>query len=83
VALALKHLPKVILLDILLPGLDGYSVCRELKSKPELKDTKVLMLSALNTPEDKLKATEVGADGFVEKPVLTEKLLTVLKEIVP
>ncbi|MBD8525378.1 diguanylate cyclase [Pseudomarimonas arenosa] len=60
--------PDVILLDILMPGLDGYEVCRQLKSKHETADIPVLFLSALDEPFDKLRAFEAGGADYVTKP---------------
>ena len=73
--------PDVILLDVLLPGLDGYSVCSQMKNHPFLKNRKVIIFSALNSEADKHKAREVGADAFLEKPVESAKLLTVIKSV--
>ena len=60
--------PDVILLDILMPGMDGYEVCRQLKSKHETADVPVLFLSALDEPFDKLRAFEAGGADYVTKP---------------
>ena len=60
--------PDLILLDIVMPGIDGFEVCRRLKSSPETLHIPVVMLTALDQREDKVKGLEAGADDFVSKP---------------
>ena len=68
-ALAQAEDPDVILLDIVMPGMDGYAVCRKLKENEGLQTIPVLFLTALRTDRDsRVKALEVGADGFLSKP---------------
>ncbi|MBT7297969.1 MAG: response regulator, partial [Victivallales bacterium] len=67
--LAHSENPHVILLDIVMPGMDGYEVCRKLKEDPILAAIPVLFLTALRTDEgSRIKAVEVGAEGFLSKP---------------
>ena len=61
--------PDLILLDILLPGIDGFETCRRLKGNLATKDIPVIFLTALSQPEDKVKAFEVGGVDFLTKPV--------------
>ncbi len=68
--LALAEDPDVILLDIVMPGMDGYAVCHELKQDPLLQTIPVLFLTALRSDKDsRLKALEAGAEGFLNKPI--------------
>lgn len=68
--IAKKEDPDMILLDILMPGMDGYKVCKILKKEPSTKDIPVVFVTALrNDPENKIKALEVGADAFISKPI--------------
>ena len=68
-AMAQAEDPDVILLDIVMPGMDGYAVCRKLKENESLQTIPVLFLTALRTDRDsRVKALEVGADGFLSKP---------------
>lgn len=61
--------PDVILLDVVMPGMDGFAVCRELKADVRLRDVPVLFLTALRTDrESRVRALEAGADGFLSKP---------------
>ena len=68
--LALAENPVVILLDIVMPGMDGYEVCRKLKKDERLQTIPVLFLTALKTDRDsRIKALEAGAEGFLSKPL--------------
>jgi len=60
--------PDLILLDITMPGMDGFEVCRQLKLDPRLREIPVLFISALDESEDKVKAFEVGGVDYVRKP---------------
>ena len=60
--------PDLILLDIMMPDMDGYTVCTRIKSDEKLKDIPVIFLSALDLTFDKIKAFEVGAADFIHKP---------------
>ncbi len=69
-ALAAAEDPDVILLDVLMPGMDGYAVCEEIKASEALRDIPVVFVTALGTDvESRRRAIEVGADGFLAKPV--------------
>ena len=70
-----REKPDIILLDILMPGIDGYEVLRRLKENPDWADIRVIVLSALNTNEDIVRAYELGAVDFITKPILMEKLI--------
>lgn len=67
--------PNLILLDLMMPVMDGFQVLKEIKGNPELADIKVVVLSALNTNEDIVKAYNMGADDFITKPIILEKLV--------
>lgn len=70
--LALRNVPRfqpdLILLDIMMPDMDGYEVCRRLKADPKTQDIPVIFLSALDLTFDKVKAFEVGAVDYIHKP---------------
>ena len=68
--------PDMILLDLMMPGIDGFEVLRRLRANPETADIQVIILSALNSNEDVVKGYEAGADDFIMKPIIMEKLLT-------
>ncbi|MBF6057537.1 MULTISPECIES: response regulator [Thiomicrorhabdus] len=65
----------LILLDIMMPEMDGYEVCRRIRSNPETKDTPILFLTAKNQPEDEEKGLKLGANDFVSKPLNPRVLL--------
>ena len=66
--------PSLVLLDVMMPGLDGWQVCREIKASPNGKNIRVVMVTALQDWMDKRQALETGADDFVEKPFELAKL---------
>jgi CheY-like chemotaxis protein len=61
--------PRLVLADILLPGMDGLEMTRRLKSAPETRNTIVLAVSALAMKGDEQKALEAGCDGYITKPI--------------
>lgn len=68
--------PDLILLDLMMPGIDGFEVIKRLRENPETADIRIVILSALNSNEDVVKGFSVGADDFIMKPIIMEKLLT-------
>ena len=68
--------PDLILLDLMMPGIDGFEVIRRLRANPETEDIRIVILSALNSNEDVVKGFDVGADDFIMKPIIMEKLLS-------
>ncbi len=68
--------PDLILLDLMMPGIDGFEVIRRLRANPETADIQIVILSALNSNEDVVKGFNVGANDFIMKPIIMEKLLT-------
>ena len=68
--------PDLILLDLMMPGIDGFEVIRRLKENPDTADIRIVILSALNSNEDVVKGYSMGADDFIMKPMIMEKLLT-------
>ncbi len=73
--------PDIILLDILLPKLDGFQVCERLKKDEETKYIPIIMITALKEMKDKLKALEMGADDFITKPFENVELLARVKSL--
>jgi len=67
--------PDLFLLDITMPDMDGFEMCRRLKSKEELRDIPVIFISALNDAADKVRAFEVGGQDYVTKPFHFEEVL--------
>jgi len=73
--------PDIILLDIQLPKLNGYEVCKLVKSDPTMSQTKVLMISGMAQKSDRHKAQEVGADGYIIKPFSSIELVEKVEEL--
>ena len=72
---------NVILLDVMMPGMDGFEACRRLKSDPATQDVPVIMVTALDQPSDRLQGLEAGADDFLTKPVDEIALITRVKNL--
>src|SRR5690242_1489580 len=75
------HNPDLILLDIMMPRMSGFQVCRKLKGDPKTRDIQVLMVTALNELGDIEQATDCGTDDFVSKPVNKFELITRVKSL--
>lgn len=71
---AARH-PDLILLDVMMPDLDGITVCRRLKNDPETQLIPIVIMTALDSPEDRIRGIEAGADDFLTKPVDDRELL--------
>jgi CheY-like chemotaxis protein len=76
-----SHKPDLILLDIMMPRMSGFQVCRKLKGDPATRDIQILMVTALNELGDIEQATECGTDDFVSKPVNKFELLTRVRSL--
>lgn len=71
--------PDLILLDIMMPDMDGYAVCTQIKADEKMRDIPVIFLSALDLTFDKIKAFEVGAADFIHKPFHPAEVLARVK----
>jgi DNA-binding response OmpR family regulator len=76
-----QHLPDLILLDIMMPDVDGYSICTTLKSNPQWKHIHVVFLSAKTREVDIKKGLELGASLYISKPFSTRDLMKQIKSI--
>ena len=72
----------IVLLDVMMPDMDGFEVCRRLKADPRTHHLPVLMITALDQPSDRVKGLEVGADDFLTKPVDDMQLMARVKSLV-
>ena len=70
-----REQPQLVLLDLMLPGLDGLTVCRRVREDPTLADVRIIMLTAKSEDEDVVRGLELGADDYVTKPFSREVLL--------
>ena len=73
--------PDLVLLDVMLPGLDGFSVARRIRETPDLAATRIVMLTARTAPEDVVRGLESGADDYVTKPFDRKVLLARVKAV--
>jgi two-component system cell cycle response regulator DivK len=71
VALARAELPDLVLMDVLLPGIDGYEATRQFRADPETRHLVVVALTASTAPEEKDQALAAGCDGYIAKPIDT------------
>jgi len=72
----------IVLLDVMMPEMDGFEVCRRLKADPRTHHVPVLMVTALDQPSDRVKGLEVGADDFLTKPVDDMQLMARVKSLI-
>lgn len=79
--LARRHRPDLFILDIMMPGVDGYQVCRQIRGDPLLKDLPVLFLTAKAKDEDKIEGFRAGADDYLVKPFNMQELELRVKAI--
>ena len=75
------HPYDLVLLDVMMPDVDGYQVCRELRQHPDRTATKVIFLSAKSREADVQKGYEVGADLYISKPFSTRQLMEKVREL--
>ena len=74
-----KHCPSVILLDWMLPEISGVEICKLIRSKPDIKNIPIIMLTAKGEEEDKIKGLSAGADDYVTKPFSIPELMARVK----
>ena len=80
--LAAKVSPDLILLDIQLPGMDGYAVARALKSDPRLKSIPIVAVTSYAMVGDREKALAAGAEGYIEKPINPETFVAEVERFI-
>jgi putative two-component system response regulator len=73
--------PDLVLLDVMMPDLDGYSVCRAIRAKPETAILPVVMVTALDPAQERVKGLEAGADDFLSKPINQSELLARVRSL--
>ena len=82
IEMATREIPDIILLDVMMPGMDGFEVCRRLKAAPATEHIPVVMVTALDQVKDRVEGLEAGADDFLTKPVNDLALFARVKSLV-
>jgi CheY-like chemotaxis protein len=83
VRLAIENLPDLVLLDIRMPGMDGYEVAAALKREPALNDTRVVAVTASVMVGDRAQITAAGFDSYIEKPIDPEAFIAQVERWLP
>src|ERR1041385_1115430 len=78
IELARQHRPRVVLCDLLMPRVNGFKVCRELRGNATLRQTRIIVTSGRNFEADRRAAFEAGADEYLAKPIESDQLLATL-----
>lgn len=81
IKLVKEEKPKLILLDLMIPGKDGYDVCKEIRSDSDMKGISIIMLTAKSEEFDKVLGLELGADDYITKPFSVRELLARVKAV--
>src|ERR671917_1120525 len=81
-AICEQGLCDIVLLDVMMPGMDGFEVCRQIKNSPTTAHLPVVMVTALDQPSDRLKGLDAGADDFLTKPVDDTALMARVSSLV-
>jgi DNA-binding response OmpR family regulator len=76
-----RLIPDLVILDVIMPGMDGYAVCREMRSDPILEEVPILFLTAKSKDEDKIVGFKAGADDYLGKPFNIDELLLRIRAI--
>lgn len=76
-----RERPDLVLLDVMMPGMDGYAVCRAIRAEPRTQILPVIMVTALDPHEERVKGLEAGADDFLTKPVNQQELMARVKSL--
>ena len=76
-----KYQPDLVLLDIMLPGIDGYEVCEIVRLNPKLRDVKIIFLTAKGREVDIAKGLALGADAYITKPFSNAELVAKVKKV--
>lgn len=79
--IARKMIPDIVILDVVMPGMDGYTVCREMRADPALQDVPILFLTAKIKDEDKIAGFNAGADDYLSKPFNIDELILRVRAI--
>ncbi|NTV53025.1 MAG: response regulator [Candidatus Firestonebacteria bacterium] len=77
-----KGKPELVILDVMMPGMNGFEVCTEIRKKPQFKGVKIAFLSAMGSPGDAQRGFAVGGDDYIFKPFDPEDLLAKVRDMI-
>ena len=80
--LAEEHTPELLVLDIMLPVVNGFEVCRSVRANPRLTATRILMLTARGREHEVARGLSLGANAYITKPFATRELMRVVQDLV-
>jgi CheY-like chemotaxis protein len=75
ISIVREQKPDLVLLDVMMPGMDGFAVCEQIRQDPALGDIPIIMLSARKDPRSRLESRRAGATDYLTKPWVTDELL--------
>jgi DNA-binding response OmpR family regulator len=78
-----EKIPDLVLLDVMMPKRDGYDICQMIRTKPEWKDVRVIMLTARGREVEREKGIALGADDYITKPFSTRELVGQVRKLFP
>ncbi len=76
-----EHKPDLVLLDVMMPRMDGYQVCEVLRGRDDLKDLRIIMLTAKGRDVEREKGLSMGADEYITKPFSTQEVVTRVEQV--
>jgi len=79
--LAKDFLPDIIVLDVMMPGMDGFEVAKHIRQMPELEDARIVFLTAKGTMQDRAQGYSSGGEVYLTKPFDNDQLLTIINEV--
>ena len=76
-----EEVPDCILLDVMMPGIDGFEVCRRIKADEKTKNVPIIFITAMTDEQEKNKGLSLGALGYISKPIDPEEVLAAVKKV--
>ena len=77
----IKHMPSILILDLFMPEIDGFDICRQIKSDPNTRNIKVIVVTGMGSPEIEEKVRRLGADAYFTKPVERRELMACIERL--
>jgi excisionase family DNA binding protein len=77
----IKHMPSILILDLFMPGIDGFDICRQIKSDPNTRNIKVIVVTGMGSPEIEENVRQLGADAYFTKPVERRELKACIEKL--